>query len=35
VRTTPLLSQAEGIEAMKKAATCGYHPITHAAKASR
>jgi len=35
VRTTPLLSQAEGIEAMKKAATCGYQPVTHTAKAGR
>jgi uncharacterized protein with GYD domain len=33
VRTTPLLSSAEGLEAMKKAATCGYKPITQAAKA--
>jgi len=35
VRTTPLLSQADGMEALKKAATCGYQPVTHAAKASR
>ena len=33
VRTTPLLSSSEGIEAMKKAATCGYQPITRSAKA--
>ena len=33
VRTTPLLSASEGIEAMKKAATCGYQPITRFAKA--
>jgi uncharacterized protein with GYD domain len=35
VRTTPLLSSSEGQEAMKKAATCGYQPVTQAAKASR
>jgi uncharacterized protein with GYD domain len=33
VRTTPLLSSAESLEAMKKAATCGYQPVTKAAKA--
>jgi uncharacterized protein with GYD domain len=33
VRTTPLLSSAEGLEAMKKAATCGYKPVGRAAKA--
>ena len=33
VRTTPLLSATEGMEAMKKAATCGYKPIAHSAKA--
>jgi uncharacterized protein with GYD domain len=33
VRTTPLLSATEGMEAMKKAATCGYQPIAHSAKA--
>jgi uncharacterized protein with GYD domain len=33
VLTTPLLSAAEGMEAMKKAATCGYKPISHVAKA--
>jgi uncharacterized protein with GYD domain len=27
VKTTPLLSIAEGIEAMKKAAQCGYAPV--------
>ena len=27
VKTTPLMSIAEGIEAMKKAATCGYKPV--------
>ena len=30
VRTTPLLSTAEGVEAMKMAATCGYHPARKA-----
>ncbi|MCU1338726.1 MAG: hypothetical protein JWO19_4307 [Bryobacterales bacterium] len=35
VRTTPLLSSSEGMEAMKKAATCGYEPVTKAAKATR
>jgi uncharacterized protein with GYD domain len=33
VKTTPLLSTEEGVEAMKKAATCGYKPVTQAAKA--
>jgi hypothetical protein len=28
VKTTPLLTIAEGIEAMKKAAECGYRPAT-------
>lgn len=28
VKTTPLLTTAEGVEAMKKAATCGYKPVT-------
>jgi uncharacterized protein with GYD domain len=27
VKTTPLLTTAEGVEAMKKAATCGYKPV--------
>jgi len=27
VKTTPLLTTAEGIEAMKKAAACGYKPV--------
>ena len=35
VRTTPLLSSAEGLEAMKKAANCGYQPVTQAARAGR
>ncbi len=28
VKTTPLLSTQQGLEAMKKAATCGYKPAT-------
>lgn len=28
VKTTPLLKLEEGLEAMKKAATCGYKPAT-------
>lgn len=28
VKTTPLLSTEEGVEAMKQAATCGYKPAT-------
>jgi hypothetical protein len=28
VKTTPLLSLAEGLEAMKKAGTSGYKPVT-------
>jgi uncharacterized protein with GYD domain len=28
-RTTPLLSPAEGVEAMKKASATGYKPATH------
>jgi uncharacterized protein with GYD domain len=35
VKTTPLLSTQEGIEAMKKAATCGYRPVAETAKAAR
>lgn len=27
IKTTPLLSASEGIDAMKKAATCGYKPV--------
>ena len=30
VRTTPLLTTAEGVEAMKKAAGCGYRPAQQA-----
>lgn len=33
VKTTPLMSIAEGIEAMKKAAQCGYKPVQRAASA--
>jgi len=33
IKTTPLLSAAEGVEAMKKAASAGYKPATAAAKA--
>jgi uncharacterized protein with GYD domain len=32
VKTTPLLSVQEGLEAMKKAATCGYKPAMAAAR---
>ncbi len=28
VKTTPLITLEEGVEAMKKAATCGYKPAT-------
>ena len=28
LKTTPLLSTQEGVEAMKQAATCGYRPAT-------
>jgi uncharacterized protein with GYD domain len=34
LKTTPLLTSAEGLDAMKKAATCGYRPITKSAKAA-
>jgi uncharacterized protein with GYD domain len=33
VKTTPLLSAEEGVEAMRKAATCGYRPATAASGA--
>ena len=33
VKTTALLTPAEGLEAMKKAAKCGYSPVTKSAKA--
>src|SRR5262245_37254589 len=32
--TTPLLTIAEGLDAMRKAATCGYQPVTKAAIAA-
>ena len=35
VKTTPLISTEEGIEAMKKAANCGYKPATAAARAGK
>jgi uncharacterized protein with GYD domain len=34
VRTTPLMTMAEGIDALKKAAACGYKPVTAAATAA-
>lgn len=33
-QTTALLSNAEGLEAMRKAATCGYKPVQAAASAA-
>jgi uncharacterized protein with GYD domain len=33
VKTTPLLTTEEGVEAMRKAATCGYRPATTATAA--
>jgi uncharacterized protein with GYD domain len=33
VKTTPLLTSQEGMEAMKKAATCGYRPVVQTATA--
>src|SRR6266403_4338719 len=33
-QTTALMSNAEGLEAMRKAATCGYQPVTKAATAA-
>ena len=35
VKTTPLLTMAEGVEAMKKAAQCGYKPIQQASRAGK
>lgn len=35
VRTTPLLSVVEGQEAMKRAATCGYQPVSKSVPAAR
>ena len=34
VKTTALLTIQEGVEAMKKAATCGYTPVTRAKRAA-
>ena len=34
-RTTLLMTAAEGVEAMKKAATCGYKSVTAGASAAR
>jgi len=34
-RTTPLMSAAEGLDAMRKAATCGYKPVAATAAAAR
>jgi len=34
VKTTPLLTTAEGVEAAKKAVTSGYHSIVSSAKAA-
>ncbi|MGC2330988.1 MAG: GYD domain-containing protein [Candidatus Acidiferrales bacterium] len=34
IQTTPLLTVAEGIEALKQAAGSGYHPLTASAKAA-
>ncbi len=33
VKTTPLLAVEEGVEAMRKATTCGYKPATQSATA--
>ena len=33
VKTTPLLTIAEGLDAMKRASTCGYQPVARAASA--
>ena len=35
VKTTPLMTTAEGIDALKKAANSGYRPVTAAAAAGR
>jgi hypothetical protein len=34
-QTTPLMSAAEGLDAMRKAATCGYKPVAAGAAAGR
>jgi uncharacterized protein with GYD domain len=33
VKTTPLLAMGEALDAMRKAATCGYQPVTASNKA--
>lgn len=33
-KTTPLMTNAEGMEAMRKAASCGYKPVQAAASAA-
>jgi uncharacterized protein with GYD domain len=35
VKTTPLLAIEEGMDAMRRAASCGYKPVTAATAASR
>jgi uncharacterized protein with GYD domain len=35
LRTTPLMTAAEGLEAMRKASNCGYKPVTASAAAAR
>jgi uncharacterized protein with GYD domain len=35
VKTTPLMTTAEGVEALRKAAACGYRPLSAAASAAR
>ena len=34
-QTTPLMSAAEGLDAMRKAATCGYKPVAAGVAAAR
>jgi len=34
VKTTPLLTTAEGVSAMQKAAACGYRPLTQRSSAA-
>lgn len=34
-KTTQLVTAAEGVEILKKAASCGYKPVTAAAAATR
>ena len=35
IKTTPLITAAQGVEILKKAAACGYKPVTAAAAAGR